>query len=69
MRNKGFLGCSNYPGCNKTINYIEILNHLIECPECGDISLNVRADLVNLWAVLTIRNVSIKKIWSKFNHG
>lgn len=35
MRNKGFLGCSNYPGCNKTINYIEILNNPIECPECG----------------------------------
>lgn len=35
MRNKDFLGCSNYPGCNKTTNYIEILNHPIECPECG----------------------------------
>lgn len=32
---KKFLGCSNYPGCNKTINDITVLNDTVICPKCG----------------------------------
>jgi len=32
---KLFLGCTNYPHCDLTINNIEILDDQIECPACG----------------------------------
>ena len=30
-----FLGCSNYPGCDKTFSDIRLLNAPIKCPRCG----------------------------------
>lgn len=30
-----FLGCSNYPGCDYTLNNIEVLNDQIKCISCG----------------------------------
>ena len=31
-----FLGCSNYPGCNKTFKDVKLLDYPITCPNCGD---------------------------------
>lgn len=30
-----FLGCSNYPGCDKKFNDVRLLNSPINCPRCG----------------------------------
>lgn len=30
-----FLGCTNYPQCNKTLSHIELLNGYIRCHVCG----------------------------------
>lgn len=30
-----FLGCSNYPGCDKTFSDVRLLNAPIKCPRCG----------------------------------
>lgn len=32
---RSFLGCSNYPGCNKTYKEIDILRNPIRCTKCG----------------------------------
>lgn len=32
---RSFLGCSNYPGCNKTYKEIDILKNPIRCTKCG----------------------------------
>lgn len=34
LKNKQFLGCSNYPGCNQTFNNLEILENTIICSSC-----------------------------------
>ena len=33
--NKEFLGCTNYPRCESTINSIEIINNQVKCSACG----------------------------------
>lgn len=35
LRKGNFLGCSNYPMCDYTVNHIEILNEQIKCLSCG----------------------------------
>lgn len=32
---EAFLGCTNYPFCNKTYSHIDILEDKIKCPQCG----------------------------------
>jgi len=38
-RNNGngsqFLGCSNYPQCDVTLNHVQLLNDYIKCDQCG----------------------------------
>mgnify|MGYP003513470068 FL=1 len=33
--NRNFLGCSNYPSCNKTYKELDILRNPIKCTKCG----------------------------------
>ncbi|MEK4510148.1 UvrD-helicase domain-containing protein [Paenibacillus sp. FSL K6-2524] len=35
LGNKTFLGCTNYPGCDYTNSYVEILKKTKPCPKCG----------------------------------
>jgi DNA helicase-4 len=35
MNGREFLGCTNYPFCDKTYSDTEILNHQVKCPQCG----------------------------------
>lgn len=35
MKGREFLGCTNYPFCEKTYPTTEVIRHQVQCPQCG----------------------------------
>jgi DNA helicase-4 len=53
INGREFLGCTNYPYCEKRYNSVEILDSQVKCPKCGGWMVNAAAGMVIFTGVRT----------------